>query len=155
MTTRYYIPALGRLYERLEFLAWPMVRVVGGFIFMVHGAARFRIIDIGGPTVESTAALNARFGLQPALFLSYYVTSLELIGGILIILGLFTRAAAFLLAGFMFVATFYVTVGNGFFARGPNGTGWEYPLVLFVLTLAYLVRGGGPLSLDRAIGREV
>lgn len=151
---RYFIPALAPIYARLSDLAYPMTRWVGGFIFMVHGAARFRIIDIGGPTVQGTAGLNAKLGLEPALFWSYYVTSLELVGGILIVLGLFTRAAALLLAGFMFVATFYVTIGNGFFARGAQGTGWEYPLVLFVLTLTYLIRGGGPLSVDRAIGRE-
>lgn len=152
---RYIVPSLGRIWERLEFLAYPMTRWVAGFIFMTHGAARLRIVNIGGPTVESTAALNARFGLEPAMFWSVYVTGLELVGGILIILGLFTRPVALLLSGFMAVATFYVTFGNGFFARGPNGAGWEYPLVLFVLVLTFLIRGGGPLSLDRRLGREL
>lgn len=151
---RYIVPALGQVWERLECLAYPMTRWVAGFVFMVHGAARFRIINIGGPTVEGTAALNARFGLEPAMFWSMYVTSLELVGGILLILGLFTRPVALLLSGFMVVATFYITFGNGFFARGPNGTGWEYPLVLLVLSLTFLIRGGGPLSLDRRLGRE-
>ena len=155
MDNRYLVPALGRLYQRLEFLAYPLTRWVSGFIFMTHGAARFRIIDIGGPTVQGTAGLNAKLGLEPAMFWSQYVTSLELVGGILLILGFLTRPAAFLLAGFMAVATFYVTFGNGFFARGAQGTGWEYPLVLFILTLSILLRGGGPLSIDRFIGREV
>jgi putative oxidoreductase len=155
LSNRYYIPALGRVYQQLEPLAYPLLRVVGGFIFMMHGAARLRFIDIGGSTVESLAKLNAQLGFQPAYFWSVYITGLELIGGLLIFFGLFTRFAAFLLCGFMFVGTFYVTIGNGFFARGPQGTGWEYTLVLLALTLAYLVRGGGPFSIDRAIGREL
>ena len=45
---QYYLPRLAPIYARISDLAYPMTRWVGGFVFAVHGAARFRIIDIGG-----------------------------------------------------------------------------------------------------------
>ena len=124
-----------------------------GAVFATHGAARFRIIiNIGGPTVESTAKFNAAFGIEPSLFWSYYITSLELVGGLLLIVGLLTRPVAVLLSAFLLVATVYVTPNFGFWARE---NGFEYSLVLLLLILYILARGGGPLSLDRRLGVEI
>jgi putative oxidoreductase len=52
----------------------------------------------------------------------------------------------------MAVAVFHVHLGNGFFwTKG----GFEYPLLLSILSIAIAIRGGGKLSLDRRIGTEV
>ena len=150
--TRSTVPALARLWQGLEPAAYIVMRCCTGAIFATHGAARFRIIDIGGPTVESTAKFNAMFGIEPALMWSYYITSLELAGGILLFLGLFTRPIALLFTAFLLVATVYVTPHFGFWSRD---NGFEYSLVLLLLILYILVRGGGPLSVDRRLGFEI
>ena len=128
-----------------------MARFATGAILAVHGAARFRLINIGGPTIESTARFNASFGIEPGLLWSYYVTCLEL-GGVLLMLGFLTRPVALLLTAFLLVATVYVTPHFGFWAREG---GFEYSLALLSLVLCIFARGGGAFSLDRHIGREV
>ena len=149
---RYVFPALGKLWEQLEPLAYPLVRCTAGFIYALHGLARLRVVDIGGPTIETTSQFMDRFGLMPGLFWSYFITGLELAGGVLLILGLFTRPVAALFVGFMAVATFYITARFGFWARDG---GLEYPLILFALAIAFLIRGGGTHSVDRMISREI
>jgi putative oxidoreductase len=63
-----------------------------------------------------------------------------------------TRPVAALFVGFMAVAAFHVHIKVGWFW---TGRGMEVPLYLMLISLAILVRGGGPLSLDRALGREI
>jgi uncharacterized membrane protein YphA (DoxX/SURF4 family) len=57
-----------------------------------------------------------------------------------------------LFAGFMLVAAFHVTIQRGWF--WANG-GMEVPRYSLLISLTILNRGGGPLSLDRSIGREI
>lgn len=150
------IPALGPIYDLLDGIGYLLVRVAAGAIFAVHGAARMRLIDIGGPTIESSASFLAGEGLNPALGLTYYITGLEFLGGILLMLGLLTRPVAVLLIGFLVIATFHVTWPNGFFVRGtPKGSGFEYSLLLLVLAVSFLIHGGGKFSVDHAIQREI
>jgi putative oxidoreductase len=152
LESRYVLPALGRLWEQLEPLAYPLVRCTAGFIYALHALARLRVVDIGGPTIESTGQFMDRFGLVPGLFWTYCITALEFVGGVLLILGLFTRPVAALFVGFMTVATFYVNARFGFWARDG---GLEYPLILLALAVAFLIRGGGPYSVDQRVGREI
>ena len=74
------------------------------------------------------------------------------VGGICLILGLLTRPVAALFAGFMFVAAFHVHMPIGWFW---NARGMELPLYLLLICLAILIHGGGTLSLDRRLGREI
>lgn len=149
--TQPFIPRLGSLWANLEPATYALMRVVTGGVLFLHGAGRLRIIDIGGPTVESTARFNSSLGFEPGLLWSYYITGLELVGGLLLVLGLLTRPVALLFTGFLIVATFYVTPRFGFWSRDG---GVEYAALLLVLILSILVRGGGAYSLDRRIGRE-
>ncbi len=72
---------------------------------------------------------------------------LELIGGALLIIGLFTRPAAFILSGMCAVAYFYAHAPKGFF---PILNGGE-PAVLYCFVLLYLAAaGGGVWTVDRA-----
>ncbi|MCR0985002.1 DoxX family membrane protein [Roseomonas populi] len=121
-----------------------------GGTLCLNGAGRLRIIDIGGPTVESTARFNASLGFEPDLLWSYYITGLELVGGLLLVLGLLTRPATLLFTGLLVVATFYVTPRFGFWSRDGDV---QYAALLLVLILSILVRGDGAYSLDRRIGR--
>jgi putative oxidoreductase len=71
----------------------------------------------------------------------------ELIGSLLVLLGLFTRLGAFLIACVMLSAIIGVHWPN-FFA---NNQGLEYPLALLAMCLALLISGGGTASVDRAM----
>ena len=147
---RYAVPALGSRYAALEAYSCPLVRVATGFFFLPHGIQK--LFGAWGGDIVKTAEGFAKQGLNPPLFWAYYIGCLEFFGGILLILGFLTRPVAALFAGFMFVAAFHVHLPVGWF--WPNH-GMEVPLYLLLISLAILIRGGGPLSLDRQIGREI
>jgi putative oxidoreductase len=95
-----------------------------------------------------------RIGAEPAFAAATIVILLETVGAICILLGLFTRFFAAGLAIEMAVVIITVQFKNGFIFSAPGG-GWEFPLLLGLIFLAIAMRGGGPLSLDRRIGREL
>ena len=97
------------------------------------------------------AALFDRLGFTPGIFWGTLVGCTELIGGILLVLGLLTRFAAAAVVIFMIVAVKFTSAKGFFWSQG----GWEYPLLIGMCALFFLVRGGGTCSLDRAIGREL
>jgi putative oxidoreductase len=147
---RYFVSPLGPVYQRLDQLAWLLLRAMYGGFFIPHGAQKlFAMFGGGGPI--KTAEGFARNGLEPSLFWAYYLGSLEFFGGMLILIGLFTRPVAALFFGFMFVAATWANVDRGYFwTKG----GIEMPILLAVLALVILIRGGGAVSVDRLIGRE-
>jgi putative oxidoreductase len=146
---RYYIPALGRLYEALDWLAWPLARIAAGALLIPHGAQK--LFQLGG-SVQQTAAGFAKMGLEPAYPLALYIALLEFVGGILLTIGFLTRPVALLVAGFMATAVFHVHWANGFFW---TNRGYEYPLMWLLLCIALMIRGGGEFSVDRALRREI
>lgn len=145
-----FIPGLRGLYDRLSRLSWPMVRVVTGLWMVPHGAQKLFGLW-GGGGIDGTAGFFAKIGLEPAVPLAVLTGGTEFFGGILLVLGLFTRPAAAATFILMLVATVSVHLGNGFFAS--NG-GFEYASMWAVLALAILLKGAGGLSLDARIGRE-
>jgi putative oxidoreductase len=147
---RYVVPALGTVYSAIEVYSWPLVRAATGFFFLPHGMQK--LFGFWGGDIMKIAAGFDKLGFHPSLFWAYYIACLEFFGGICLILGLLTRPVAALFAGFMFVAAFYVTIQRGWF--WANG-GMEVPLYLLLICLAILIRGGGPLSLDIRLGREI
>lgn len=145
-----YFPALARLYRPLDRWAWPLVRIAAGAMLIPHGAQK--LFGVWGGDMARTIAAFAQLGLEPAAVLAWFIGCLEFVGGILLVVGLLTRPVAVLVAGFMAVAVFHVHWPNGFFwTKG----GFEYPLMWMLLALAIAIRGGGPLSVDARIGREV
>ena len=141
-----YFPALGGVYEKLTPYTWPLVRVTVGLMLVPHGWMKL----IGGG-LEGTARFMAQIGLEPAYPLARYIALLELGGGVLLALGLFTRPIAVLVVGFMAVSAYYVHAANGFlWIKG----GFEYPLFWGLVALAIAVRGGGPKSLDARMKRQ-
>jgi putative oxidoreductase len=120
--------------------AVPLVlRVVLGVIFIAHGFGKVA----GG--VEDFSVHVARIGF-PAPYLFAWVAALaEFLGGICVLVGLFTRYAALSIAIVMFVAITRVHLHQGLI------DGFEFPLVLLVVAVALMLTGGGPASFDRNV----
>jgi len=113
-----------------------ILRIMVGLLYMEHGLAK--VLDFPH---QPTHAPYALFTINPGL-----QGLLELIGGLLIALGLFTRAVAFILAGNMAVAYFMAHAPRGFF---PLLNGGELAIVYCFVFLYFWVAGGGEWSLDR------
>jgi putative oxidoreductase len=115
--------------------AQSMLRFMAGLLFLEHGTAKV----LGYPP---GAAPHLGFQLTTMAGVSGI---LELIGGILLVLGLFTRITAFILSGEMAVAYFMVHAPHSFFPVINKGE----IAVLYCFVFLYLaVAGGGPWSLD-------
>jgi putative oxidoreductase len=120
----------------MEFATWSprmlsVLRIMTGLLFMEHGMQKFFAFPSPGPA------------LTPLLIVQGL---LELVGGILIVIGLFTRPVAFILAGDMAVAYFYAHAPRGFFPQVNMGQ----LAILFCFVFLYLfVAGGGAWSVDQ------
>jgi putative oxidoreductase len=89
--------------------------------------------------------------------LALLVIAAEFLGALALIAGLLTRVAAFGMFSVMVGAIYMVHGKFGFFMnwRGQNpGEGYEYHLLVIAIALALMVKGGGALSVDRAISKE-
>lgn len=126
-----------------------MVRFGVGWILLLHGWGKV----LRGMTAQARTLDNSMpYFHEWNLALSYLLTFVEGIGGLCIILGLFTRffaAASAIEMGFL---TFVLYWGNGF---SWLSRGYEYTLLWGFMCLAIALRGGGPWSLDRLIGKEL
>ena len=89
----------------------------------------------------------AKNGLEPAILWAYVIIFLELAGGICLIIGLFTRFFAAAL-----IALLVVHLPRGYAA---SGGGYEYVLLIGAACFLIAIRGGGPYSVDRMIGKEL
>lgn len=108
------------------------LRIVAGFLFMQHGLQKVFGM-LGRDQVESFASLAGVAGIM------------ELVGGALIMLGLFTRPVAFLLSGQMAVAYFYAHAPNGFWPIVNRG---ELAALYCFVWLFFSASGAGKYSLD-------
>ena len=144
------IPALAPFYDKSRDLAWLVVRCTAGGILLVHGLDKVLYRSIAG---FASGSLSRR-GIEPSMALAYVVFFLETVGAVCIILGLFTRFFAAALGIQFLIITFHAHWPQGFGWNRPGG-GWEYPLFWGLIWLAIGLRGGGPYSLDRKLGREL
>jgi putative oxidoreductase len=120
--------------------ALSVLRIMTGLMIIQHGMGKL----LGFP------ALPAYANVQP-LSLIGAAGFIELIGGALLILGLFTRCAAFILSGEMAVAYFMVHAPKDFHPLVNGGT----LAILYCFTCLYLsTAGGGPWSVDAAMKRD-
>jgi putative oxidoreductase len=113
-----------------------ILRMIIGLLYMEHGLAKV----VGFPLQPNHKAYEL-FTLNPGI-----QGLLELVGGLLLAFGLFTRPVAFILAGNMAVAYFMAHAPKGFF---PLLNGGELAIVYCFVFLFIWVAGGGEWSLDR------
>ncbi len=133
----------------LASLAPLVVRVIVGVIMTVHGFQKL----VGGPT--NFGAFLGQLGVPLPTLMAFVVTFVELVGGILLILGLFSRLAALLLTIDLAVAILLVKLSVGLIAPADQpGAGYELDLALIAGFLVVLFAGPGPLSIDRILGLD-
>ena len=112
-----------------------VLRIITGFLFIQHGTQKWLLFPSG-----TTRATVENLGGIAGLF--------ELVGGALIILGLFTRPVAFVLLGVMAFAYFIAHAPQGFWPILNKG---ELAALYCFVFLYLAAAGAGPLSLDRAM----
>jgi putative oxidoreductase len=127
----------------MDFTSWTprmlsVLRIVTGLLFLEHGTGKL----LGFPPSDHAApTLFSLVGVQGAL---------ELVGGFLILIGLFTRPVAFVLAGDMAVAYFMAHAPKSFF---PTLNGGQLAILFWFVFLYLAVTGGGEWSADGQLAR--
>lgn len=119
-----------------------LVRIIVGVVFLAHGYQKFFVFGIAGAT-----AAFGQMGVPAPGITAPLVATLELAGGIALILGFLTRLAALGLAINMLGAIVFVRLAGGFYI--PNGA--EYEIVLCVACIALVIAGAGAMSIDGAM----
>ena len=112
-----------------------ILRIVAGFLIATHGAQK--LFGFPAPLPGGTVLLASLFGIAGIV---------ETVGGILLMLGLFTRIAGFVLAGEMAVAYFMMHAPHGFWPLINKG---ELAVLNCFVFLYFAAAGGGEWSLDR------
>jgi uncharacterized membrane protein YphA (DoxX/SURF4 family) len=115
-----------------------LVRVGLALVFIAHGWAKFG-------DMEGTVAFFASIGL--ASFFAYAVAAIELVGGIAMLLGVYTGIAGILLAVTMLGAIGLVKFNGGFFG------GYEFDLMLFLAAIAVALGGAGKYTAKYLVKR--
>jgi putative oxidoreductase len=145
--TKLLFPGLMNFYTSWGDIAYTLVRVIIGYIIFMHGWAK-----VTGPGLSGISGYMAKIGLVPGGAFAGAAMFLETIGAACIIIGLFTRFFAAALAIEMAIAFLVVHLAKGF-SVGQGG--FEFVLLLGIVLFAIAIRGGGPYSVDRAIGKEL
>jgi putative oxidoreductase len=111
-----------------------VLRIMSGLLVLQHGLGKWLKFPAG--VVPPTFNLNSMAG---------YAGAIELVGGILLVLGLFTRPAAFIVSGMCAVGYFMVHAPQGFFPILNKGE----LIVLYCFVFLYIAAAGpGPWSID-------
>lgn len=113
-----------------------VLRIVAAFLFVLAGTSKLFAFPEGMPPDGGTVRLLSQLGIGGAL---------EVAGGSLLLVGLFTRPVAFVLSGMMAVAYFQFHAPSGFWPTTNGGV----PAVLYCFVWLYFsAAGAGPWSLD-------
>jgi len=118
-----------------------VLRIVVAFIFIQAGTMKLFAFPIGMPPNGATAAPLSEFWIAGVL---------EVVGGALLLLGLYTRPVAFLLSGEMAVAYFQFSAPQAFWPIANNGA---LPAICCFIWLYFSAAGAGPWSLDAKRGK--
>lgn len=118
----------------------PIIRVSLGVVLLAHGLLKVYVFTIPG-----TVGYFGSLGLPPIA--AYLTIFAELVGGIALILGLYSRLVAALSLPLL-IGSVWAHAANGWLFSAPNG-GWEFPLLLVALAVAVTVQGGGAFALRK------
>ncbi len=111
-----------------------VLRIVAAFLYMLHGTQK--LFGVPPSASGATVALVSRLGAAGVI---------EVVAGLLILLGLFTRPAAIICSGEMAFAYFLAHAPRGWL---PNSNGGEVPVLDCFIFLYLAAAGGGAWSLD-------
>jgi putative oxidoreductase len=129
-------------------IAFLILRVVVGLTLAAHGAQKvFGWFE--GARIDGFSAVLGRMGMKPARLWAWVAGLSELVGGLLIALGLLWPAGPLVVVGAMLVAIIAVHWAKGFF-NGKGGI--EFPLVILAACVAMALAGPGTFALDHLIG---
>ena len=129
---------LDRYLSRYSPYFYALLRIVAGFLFLLHGTQKFFGFP---PSGKPAMPLNAMMTAAGAI---------ELIAGLMILFGFFASIAAFIASGEMAVAYFMAHQPQGAF---PIQNGGEHTVLFCFIFLYVAVRGSGILSLDSLLGK--
>lgn len=124
-------------------------RLILGIVFFAHGAQKVLGL-FGGSGLANTVSFLESMGLPTVI--AWAVPLIEFLGGIGLILGLYTRIWALGLAAIMVGAILMVHAPHGFFMNwfgNQTGEGFEYHLLALAIAFSLMLNGGGSFSLDR------
>ena len=145
--TKLVFPALAGFYESCAPYSYAIMRFATGAILVPHG-----VVKILNTPIAKFAPNIAAKGLPFPEALAYLTYFAESIAAVCLAIGLFTRVAAAIIGIEMIVIVILFQWQFGYFW---TNRGYEYVLMWGLVTLAIALRGGGPYSLDRRIGREL
>lgn len=132
-----------------------VIRVLLGIVFFPHGMQKL-LGWFGGYGFTGTMGFFTGQLHVPALF-AFLAIMAEGLGSLGLITGLFTRVAAFGVAVNMAVAVYMLHWQHGFFMNWfgtQKGEGFEYHLLVIAMAVVLMIKGGGALSVDRALSEK-
>ncbi len=135
---RDFFAELGVLFSYPQNIVLLLSRFVLAYGFVQP--ATMKLHDLNGTTLFFHS-----IGIPFAQFFAYIVPTLETLGVVLLILGLFTRLICVFLAVIMIVAILTVHMSNGF---SVANNGFEIPLYYLIFSLLFISFGGGKYSFD-------
>jgi putative oxidoreductase len=148
-TRRLIFPRLARIYRSVAPYSYTLIRFAAGAIMIPHGVPK--LFGTFAPVLAKNVL--APLGFPAPLAWAYWLGALEVFGGAMLALGLFTRPLALLFAFETAIIAFFVALPKGYFYSVPGG-GFEYPQLLFILYVAIVLRGGERCAIDNIIARE-
>ena len=131
-----------------------ILRLMLGIVFFPHGAQKV-LGWFGGYGLKATLSAFTDKMHIPLIFALLAIAA-EFLGSIALILGFFTRLAAFGIAVVMAVAIYMAHAHNGFFMNWSGmqkGEGFEYHLLVIAIAIALMIKGGGSFSIDKKISK--
>jgi len=132
-----------------------ILRLTLGIVFFPHGAQKV-LGWFGGYGFNATLAAFTDKMHIPLIF-ALLAMAAEFLGSIALILGFFTRLAAFGIAVVMAVVIYMFHWQNGFFMNWSGmqkGEGFEYHLLVIAIAVVLMIKGGGSLSIDKKISKR-
>lgn len=124
---------------------WLVILRVGlGLCLFIKGIQFIQYSTVIGQMISGSS-------LQNFTWLQTIIPWLHLFGGVMIIIGLFTRIATLVQIPILVGAIFFVHSGKGIFA---GGTGLLFSVIILLLLVIFFIEGGGSLSLDHSIRKK-
>lgn len=123
-----------------------LLRVSLGLLFLAHGLLKVTVFTLPG-----TAEFFTSVGLPG--FMAYIVAPLQIVGGLMLILGIYTRWVALVLFPILLVAAIKVHGSSGWLFTNKGG-GWEFPAFSAAATVVQVLLGDGAFSLKQALSRR-